>query len=135
MTEPHRAPGLHLHSNIPVVEVEGEWDETTGKSVAEVVQRLVRAGHLEIVVNLTHVTRCLQIDCHWVEALERMADAIRAHCGRLDVVGTVDQVQQVVRKQAQSRLFWATSEEEAIGHIKGLPIVRSGPILTMRLSR
>ena len=135
MTEMRHAPGLHLHSSIPVVEVEGEWDETTGRSVADIVQRLAHAGHLEIIVNLTRMKRSLHLDGKCADALEHMAAAIRAHFGRLDIVGTVDQVQQYVRRQAQSKLRWATSEEEAIGHIQGLPVVRTGPILTMRLSR
>jgi len=133
MRETRCAPCLHLHGDIPVVEVEGEWDAVTGQNVADLVFRLAHAGHLEIIVNLTRMTRSLQWDSAWAEALEQMAASIRKHCGRLDVVGTVEQIQYYVRKQAKSRLFWATSEEEAVGHLKGLPAYRSGPILTMRL--
>lgn len=135
MSDMRIAPRLHLHSDIPVVEVEGEWDEATGQSVSDIVAVLVDTGHFEIIVNMTRVTRPIAMDPGWLEALDRMAANIRAHCGRLDVVGTVEQIQQLVRKQAQSRLFWATSEEEAVGRIKGLPICRSGPILSLRLVR
>jgi hypothetical protein len=135
MTGSRSAPGLYLHSSIPVVEVVGEWDERTGSSVSELVLRLAHAGHLEIIVNLTRMTRSLQFDCNCLEALDRIAATIRSHCGRLDVVGTMDQIQQYIRKQAQSKLYWATSEEEAVGHIQGIPACRKGPILTMRLTR
>lgn len=134
MTYSGSAPRLHLHGSIPVVEVEGEWDERTGSSVAEVVLRLAHAGHLEIIVNLTRMTRSLQFDCNCLETLDRIAAKIRSRCGRINVVGTMDQIKQYVRKQAQSRLYWATSEEEAIGHIQGIPVCRSGLILTMRLT-
>ena len=134
MTESRRIPGLHLHSSIPVVEIEGEWDDTMGKSVSELISRLTHAGHLEIIVNLTRMTRSLQIDRTWIEALERIAESLRGQFGRLDVVGNMDQIQDYVRKQARSQLLWATTEEEAVGHIQGLPVYRTGPILTMRLT-
>jgi len=135
MTDLRRAPGMHLHSSIPVVEVEGEWDELMGSSVAELVHRLAHAGHLEIIVNLTQMTRSVHLEGNWVEALEHIGATIHKRFGRLDIVGTVEQITQYVRNQAHSRLCWATSEEEAIGHIQGLPIFCRGPILTMRLAR
>lgn len=135
MSEMRIAPRLHLHSDIPVVKVEGEWDEATGQTISDIVADLISTGHFEIIVNLTGMTRPIPMEARWLETLERMAANIRARCGRLDVVGTVDQIRQYVRKQAQSRLFWATSEEEAVGRIKGLPVCRSGPILSLRLVR
>ena len=135
MSEMGVAPKLHLHSDIPVVEVEGVWDEATGQTIFDIVSDLIHTGHLEIILNMTRMTRPLPIEVNWPAALERMATTLRAHCGRLDVVGTVEQIEQYVRKQAQSRLFWAASEEEAVGRIKGLPVYRSGPILSLRLVR
>jgi len=135
MSEMRIAPKLHLHSDIPVVEVEGVWDEATGQTIFDIVSVLIHTGHLEIILNMTRMTRPLPIEVNWPAALERMATTLRAHCGRLDVVGTVEQIEQYVRKQAQSRLFWAASEEEAVGRIKGLPVYRSGTILSLRLVR
>lgn len=135
MRELRRQPRMHLNGDIPVVEIEGEWDTWTGKSVAELVSRLAGAGHLEIVLNLTRITHPQHADSNWADALDHMAVNVREHCGRLDVVATVDQLKSFLQRPLQSGLFWATSEEEAIGHIKGLPVVRAGPILTMRFTR
>jgi hypothetical protein len=135
MSDMRITPRLHLHSDIPVVEVEGEWDEATGQTVSDIVTRLIRTGHFEIIVNLTRMTLSIPMEASWQEVLERIAANIRTHCGRLDVVGTVDQIRRYVRKQARSRLFWATSEEEAVGRIKGLTVCRRGPILSLRLAQ
>jgi len=132
MIDSQRAPGLHLHGDIPVVEVEGEWDDSTADGIRELIQWLANAGHLDIIVNLTHVAPSLTLDCKWIESLERMAATMRKHFGRLDIVGTLAQSQQYLRCHATSRLLWAATEEEAIGHIKGLPVFRRGPILTTR---
>jgi len=127
-------PEMHLNGDIPVVEVEGEWSESTGRTLSDLIQRLAIAGHLEIIVNLTQMIPDLQRECRWMETLERIGTAVRRQCGRLDVVGTLEQTQHYVHRQTHAGLLWATSEEEAVGHIKGLPVYHSGPKLKMRLS-
>ena len=125
-------PEMHLHGDIPVVKVEGDWDEATGLSLTELITSLVSAGHVEIIVNLTRMTGSSLSDRIWLDALERIAATVRAHFGRLDVVASLEQITRSVCKRASSRFFWATSEEEAVGHIKGLTVFRAGPILTSR---
>jgi len=132
MSMMRRRPEIHLHGGIPVVKVEGEWDESTGISLSELVSRLVSAGHVEIIVNLTRMTRSSLSDRVWLEALEGIAATVRTHFGRVDVVASLEQVTRSVCMKAHSALFWATSEEEAMGHIKGVPIYNGGPILTTR---
>jgi hypothetical protein len=133
MSMMRRRPEMHLHCGIPVVKVEGEWDEMTGSSLTELVSGLVSAGHVEIIVNLTRMTRSSLSDRVWLEALEGIAATVRTHFGRVDVVASLEQVTRSVYMKAHSRLFWATSEEEAMGHIKGVPVYCGGPILTTRL--
>ncbi len=59
MSEACWQPGMHLHGDIPVVEVEGEWDEGIGTNLTELVSRLAGAGHLQIIVNLSQMKRSM----------------------------------------------------------------------------
>ncbi len=124
---------LHLHSGIPVVNVEGEWDETTNGLLTETIRQLACTGHFEIIVNLSHATRMPVLERGWLEALDRLAETIRARCGHLDVVATVEQMESGLRRRAQSLLRWATSEEQAICRILGLPVTTPGCRVTARL--
>lgn len=126
---------LHLNSDIPVVELDGEWDDTTGYTITEVIAYLVHAGHVQIIINLTRLKHALPADADWVEQLEKITTTIRSRCGSLDLVGTVDQIQQYVRRKTRTTLFWSASEEEAVGRIKRLPIHGAGAHLSMRLVR
>src|SRR5260221_19621 len=125
---------LHLHSGIPVVDLEGEWDDTTDGLLAETVKNLTSAGHYEIIVNVTRASRLQLLERGWLDGLERLAASIRAHCGHLDVVGTVEQIEARFRRQAQSLARWATSEEQAICRITGVPVTTSGRKVTARLA-
>jgi hypothetical protein len=126
---------LYLYSGIPVVSLEGEWDEARGTLLTETINRLARAGHNEIIVNFSRATRLAASERSWMECLEGLAASLRAHYGRLDIVGTVEQVETCLRRQVRSLLRWATSEEEALSHIKGVPIPVNGPRLTTHLPR
>jgi hypothetical protein len=127
-------PLLHLHSGIPVLDVEGEWDETTNRSLEETVVKLARAGHFDIIVNLSRTTRLPLQESSWQVRMERLAASVGAHGGHLDIVGTLEQIKGCQGRHRHTRLRWATSEEEAIGRIKGVPVWKSGPIVQMRLS-
>ncbi|HLK55804.1 MAG TPA: hypothetical protein VKU00_04545 [Chthonomonadaceae bacterium] len=124
---------LHLHSGIPVVDIEGVWSEKTEGALGETVRSLLRAGHFDIIVNLSHSVGIPLPERRWLESLEQLATSLRARCGRLDVVGTVDQVRECLRRQARTGLRWATSEEEAVCRIKGIPLATRGPIVSARL--
>ena len=126
---------LYLYSGIPVVRLEGEWDESTDDLLTETVKRLAGAGHNEIILNFSRLTRVPASERSWLEHLEGLAATLRAHYGRLDIVGTVEQVEACLRRQARSLLRWATSEEEALSHIKGVPVTLDGPRLTTHLQR
>jgi len=124
---------LHLHSGIPVVEIEGIWNETTEGILTDTVRRLLLAGHFDIIVNLSHSTGVPLPERRWLDGLERMAASLRARSGWLDVVGTVEQVRECLRRQARTCLRWATSEEEAVCRIKGIPLAARGPIVIAHL--
>lgn len=133
MAKAQNGMALHLHSGIPVVDIEGVWNENTEGILTETVRYLLLAGHFEIIVNLSQSTGVPLPERRWLEGLERMATSLRAHSGWLDVVGTVDQVRECLRRQARTCLRWATSEEEAVCRIKGIPLAARGSIVAARL--
>ena len=125
---------LYLYSGIPIVNLQGEWTMTTERVLTETISALARAGHFDIVVDLTHTTHLPLPERSWLERLEQLAASVQARCGRLDIVGTVEQMEACLRRQAKSLLRWATSEEEAICRIKGIPVMSTGSKLAMRLA-
>jgi hypothetical protein len=125
---------LHLYSGVPVVNLEGGWNEGTDTLLTDVVTRLVGSGHTEIIVNLTRATGLSSTETNWLDGLERLAAIVRARRGRLDIVGTLNLLDAGLRRQARSLLGWATSEEEALCRIKGLPVVSSGVRVATRLA-
>jgi hypothetical protein len=128
------ALSLHLHSGIPVVALLGDWNEQTDTHLADTVTRLLGCGHLEIVVNLAQAQRLPHPERGWLDGLERLASAVRTRHGRLDVVGG-ERLERAGIGSPSSRSFlhWATTEVEAICHIKGVPCLHEGEKLSLRL--
>ncbi len=113
--------GLHLNSGVPVVQIVGAWSDSTERLLSETVSRLISAGHLEIIVNLAAAVGIPGPERSWLDGLSILAASLRSRCGRLDVVGTVEQIKDGLKRQAHSCWSWATSEEEAVYRVKGLP--------------
>lgn len=124
---------LHLNSGIPVVNIVGKWNEATDHVLKDTVARLMGAGHYEIIVNLASATGLPVPERRWLEGLESLATSICARCGRLDIVGTVEQVRAILLRQAQTCLRWATSEEEAVCQLKGIPRATQGVVVAAQL--
>ncbi len=126
-------PQLHLNSGIPVVYLEGEWDETIGRSLTELVSRLTRAGHYEIVVNLSGMKYLSFNESRWCETLVHLT-SLCTRTVKLEVVATRELIENFLKRKIASRLQWATSEDEAISQLKGLPIFCRSIELDTRLS-
>jgi hypothetical protein len=115
------------------VNIIGRWNEATDRVLKDTVAKLRGAGHYEIIVNLASATGLPVPERRWLEGMESLATSIRARCGRLDIVGTVEQVHEILRRQAQSCLRWATSEEEAVCQLKGIPRATHSEVVTAQL--
>lgn len=127
------SPQLHLNSGIPVVNLEGEWDETLGRNLTEVVSRLTVAGHFEIVVDLSRIQFLSFNESRWTETLEHLTSLCTRKV-KLDIVATKELIENILKRNVASRLQWATSVEEAIGQLKGLPIFSRSIEIDTRLS-
>jgi len=120
---------LRVNSGVPIVDVLGEWEAAVLGALTEMVNTLMDAGHYEIVVNVQRATTSGIAGLH---SLARAAQAVRLHCGHIDVVGTAEQVDHLLRQQAEKLFRLATSEEVAIGRIKRTPVLSAGSRCTAR---
>ena len=120
---------LRLHSGIPVVEIGGEWSASLTESVSAMLATLQKAGHFDIVLN---VQRAALGGIAGLRSLAGQAQAFRSHHGHLDIVGTVEQIEELVRSGAASLFRLAPSEEVAFSRIKRIPVLASGPCCTAR---
>lgn len=125
---------LRLNSGVPVVTIEGEWSEAIDSILTRAIRRLAHSGHSDIILNLTKLQFLAAEDKSSSEFLSRLASIVKSHFGRLDVVGTVEQVERFVKKHTHMPFMWATSEEQALTHLKGIPVRCSASSLTMRIS-
>lgn len=125
---------LHLHSSVAVLELEGEWDDSADRLLSDAITRLIGSGHLEIIVNLTRAAGLSLTEMPWLEKLEKLARTVRAHRGRLDVVGAHPLMQAAARSPISALFGWAASEEEALCRIYNLPVIAGGQKLMTRLA-
>jgi hypothetical protein len=120
---------LRLHSGVPVVEVRGEWSAGLRETVASMLDSLQQAGHFEIVLNVQRAALCGIVE---LRSLASEAQAFRSHYGHLDIVGTVEQIEELVRSGLENLFRLAPSEEVALRRIKGIPVFTSGLRFTAR---
>jgi len=120
---------LRMHSGVPIVDVLGEWEPCATAELAEMIGRLAGAGHYEIVIN---VQRAALKGVAALEQLSRWVQTVREHCGHIDVVGTAEQLEALLREQAGRMFRLATCEETALSHIKRTPVLATGIRCTAR---
>ena len=120
---------LRIHSGVPIVDVLGDWAPSVADAVHDLIRSLTETGHFDIVLNIQRVTVG---GIAGLGTLTRLAEGVRSHCGHIDVVGTVDQVSELVKQQTDWMFRLAISEETAIGRIKRMPILSSGERFTAR---
>ena len=90
---------------------------------------LQRAGHFEIVLN---VQRTAAGGLVGLGSLVGEAQAFRSRHGHLDIVGTVEQIEELVRGGLAGFFRLAASEEVALSRIKRTPVLASGLRITAR---
>lgn len=120
---------LRLHSGIPIVDVQGEWGLAATEALADMIRALLNAGHYEIVIN---IQRAALEGISALRSLALLAQAVRAHCGHINIVGSVEQIEELVRQRIEGLFRLAFSEESAIGRIKRTPILTPGLSCTAR---
>lgn len=120
---------LRLHSGVPILDVLGSWEPALTTALSDTIGALEAAGHFDIVVN---IQRASLEGIAALQSLARAAQAIRSHCGHLDVVGTVEQIEALLAHRADGLFRMASTEEGAIGRIKRIPVLTTGVRCTTR---
>ena len=120
---------LRIHSGVPIVDVLGDWAPGVADAVHDMIRSLTETGHFDIVLNIQRATVG---GISGLGSLSRLAEGVRSHCGHIDVVGTVDQVSELVKQQTERMFRLALTEETAIGRIKRMPILSTGERFTAR---
>ena len=121
------ALNLRLHSGVPVVDVQGSWEPALTEALSDMIRTLTEAGHFDIVVN---IQRAALEGILALRSLSRAAQVVRSHCGHVDVVGTVEQIDVLLFEHMEKLFRLASSEEGAIGRIKRIPVLSKGVRVT-----
>ena len=114
---------LRIHSGVPIVDVFGEWLPAVTDAVSDMVRNLTESGHYDIVLN---VQRAAISGAAPFASLARLAQSVRSHCGYIDVVGTRDQINELIRSSVEKAFRLSVCEETAIGRIKKMPVLSAG---------
>src|SRR5690349_141490 len=93
-----QAVKLRVHSGVPIVDVFGEWLPTVTDSVCALLRSLAESGHYDIVLN---VQRAALTGMAPFAPLAQLAQSVRSHCGYIDVVGTREQVNELIRSSME----------------------------------
>ena len=120
---------LRLHSGIPVVEIGGEWSVKLVDMVTSMLTSLQHAGHFEIVLN---IQRAALGSMAGLRSLGGIAQAFRSHHGHLDIVGTIEQIEELSGEGLAGPFRLASSVESALSRIKGTRVLAGGPRYTAR---
>ena len=126
-----QAVSLRIHSGVPIVDVIGEWMPGVADAVAKLVGNLTDTGHYDIVLN---VTGSFWKGISPLGPLALLGQSVRSHCGYIDVVGTRDQVNELIRSSVERVFRLSVCEETAIGRIKKMPILAAGEGCTARVA-
>lgn len=119
MTDSEFSIALRNYAGIPVVDLVGEINRNTLGKLEEILDRLVRAGHYNVMINLKRAA-CQNLTN--LASLERIAKLFRSHHGSLDLVAEAEQIAGLVQRKSFSALFrLCTSEGQALTRIRKIP--------------
>lgn len=127
----HGEVGIRVRCGIPVIELRGAWMRQSADRVGETIRQLASAGHLEIVLNVQRAA--VHASCA-LDPLWAAARWVKSRHGRMEIVATVEQADRLLHAIETGLIGVSSSEDRAIGRIKGTPIRTHEPCCTARLS-
>lgn len=108
------------YAGIPVVELAGKINEEAVAVVEETLERLVSAGHYNLMLNLKKAAWEKLSD---LTPLKKVVRVLESHYGKLDVIVDQRRIEALYREDSKplAGLFrFCTSENQAIRRIKKL---------------
>ncbi len=110
---------LRNYAGIPVVDLAGEINRDTLRKVEKTLERLVHAGHYNVMINLKRAA-CRNLTN--LASLGRIAKLFRSHHGNLDLIAETQEITRLLQQKTLSHLFrFCTSEGQALTRIRGIP--------------
>lgn len=110
---------LRNYAGIPVLDLAGEINKNTLGKLEEMVERLVSAGHYNVMINLK---RAAAHGLTSLEPLKKAASLVQSHYGNLDLIAEREQIAGLIQKATVDRLFrFCTSEGQALTRIRKIP--------------
>ena len=120
---------LRNYAGVPVVELVGEINEKTISVLNDMLDKLVRAGHYNVMVNLK---RAVWGDASPLKPLEKVARAFQTHYGNLNIVAEIKQISGLQEASPLAQMLkFCTSEGQALMQIKKLPAASVGGVTPM----
>lgn len=108
-------------AGVPVVELVGEVNKKTVAMLNDILGKLVRAGHYNVMLNLKRADWSAKADAT-LGSLKKIAKMFRLHYGNLDVIADKEQISGLSKLRSASGGFrFCTSEGQALIRIKKLP--------------
>lgn len=103
---------------IPILRLAGSLTESAVETVAFTLSKLLRSGHLNVVLNIEGVKA---VNGRLWNSLSGVLEKFREHHGVVELVTTGDLIDDLARNSKLRKLFRLTqSERQAISRIKGL---------------
>lgn len=117
-TDQHCDISIRNRSGVPVVDVSGELNRGTMKTIESTISTLVSAGHYHVVLN---IRKAVAANLRVAEALQGVAKKALKHYGAIDVVAEAGQISRLLSGSKVGKLFrFCTTENEALLRIKKL---------------
>ena len=120
---------LRNYAGVPVVELVGEVNKKTLSTLNDILGRLAKAGHYNVMINLK---RAVWDSLTVLASLEKVAELFQAHYGKLDVIAEARQISSLLESKPLARLLrFCTSEGQALTRIKKLPALSASDVAAM----
>ncbi len=110
---------LRNYAGVPVLDLAGEINKNTLGKLEEMVERLVSAGHYNVMINLK---RAAAQGLTNLDALKRVAQLVQSHYGNLDLIAEAEQISGLSQRSTMEKLVrFCTSEGQALTRIRRIP--------------
>jgi len=120
---------LRNYAGVPVVELVGEINKRTLSTLNDILGKLAKAGHYNVMINLK---RAVWDNLTVLASLEKVAKLFQAHYGNLDVIAEARQIAGLLESKPLAHLLrFCTSEGQALTRIKRLPAPSAGDVTPM----
>ena len=105
-------------AGIPVVELVGEINKKTIATLNDILGKLIRAGHYNVMLNLKRADWQRSAT---LESLRKVARMFQVHYGNVEVIAEKEQISGLTKLRLDSLFRFCTSEGQALIRIKKLP--------------